>query len=47
MLSMILETAGLISLSIGIVSTGITVEDPTYWFLIVGLILYVKFGGKK
>lgn len=46
-MSLVFEMLGLISLSIGLVCTGVTIRNPAYWFLTVGLIFYVKFGGLK
>lgn len=35
---------GMVLFSFGLASLGITYKTPAFWFLIVGLALYVTFG---
>ena len=42
-----LEYLGLALIASGLSLKGLTAMDPAYWCLIVGICLYVKFGGWK
>lgn len=42
-----LEYLGVTLIGIGLVLSGLTVRNPEYWCFILGITLYVKFGGWK